>query len=127
MAMVEYFPGPRTTAENAPKFHTFWIDFVGPRGGIRTIKFRLPHVPKRPIKTIPEAKTIVSKMADDGYVTRALQWNTPSRDTPYAHIAGKTRGYLIYARKSEEIMKDPRVKQAVIAYFRDLNLMQGGG
>jgi hypothetical protein len=125
--MVEYFPGPSTTAKDPPKTHIFWIDFIGPRGGIRTIKFRLPYVPKRPIKTIAEAKAIVSKMADEGYVTRALQWNTPSRSTPYAHVAGNTRGYLIYARPSEEVMKDPRVKKAVIAYFRDLNLMQGGG
>jgi hypothetical protein len=125
--MVEYYAGPSTTAKEPPKNFTFWIDFVGPRGGIRTIKFRLPHVPTRQIKAISVAKVVASKMANDGYVVRALQWNTPSKDTPYAHVAGKTRGYLIYARRHEEIMKDPRVKSAIIAYFRDLNLMRKEG
>lgn len=125
--MVDYYAGPSTTAEKPPKQVIFWLDFVGPRGGIRTIKFRLPHVPTKKINTIVEAKAIVSKMANDGYVVRALQWNTPSKDTPYAHVAGKTRGYLLYAKRHAEIMKDPRVKNAALAYFRDLNLMQKEG
>jgi len=125
--MPDFYEGPSTTAKDPPKQFTFGIDFVGPRGGIRTIKFRLPYIPKGQIKTTTQAKAIAAKMADDGYVVRALQWNTPSKDTTYAHVAGKTRGYLIYGKRYEEIMKEPRVKTATIGYFRDLNLMKRGG